>query len=333
MILPLPVRILLWPLSVVFGGYVRMRAWLYAQGWLKQRRLHAKVISIGNLTVGGTGKTPMVMWLAEKFLVEGKRVAVLSRGYHGAGGTSDEIELMRHRLQGRVTFGVGKDRFAEGQRIEQQHSVDVFLLDDGFQHLSLARDLDIVMLDGSHKLKDQWLLPAGVLREPISACRRADILVVTRKTERPDIEAGDVNKYSIFYAHTRLLGFRRYGDRSDIHCLNEICHGPFYAFCGIGNPQAFFNDLNRWEVPFAGESVFRDHHLYTAADLRRLEKAAQSAGAIAFVTTEKDAENLGGIDSTALPIFVAVIDFVLAAESEFLAALEQKLHPPQGAPA
>ena len=128
-----------------------------------------------------------------------------------------------------------------------------------------------------------------------------------------------------------MLGFRRYGDRADIHPLNEICHGPFYAFCGIGNPQAFFNDLNRWEVPFAGESVFRDHHLYTAPDLRRLEKAAQSAGAIAFVTTEKDAENLSGIGSTALPIFVAVIDFVLNAESEFLAALERKLQLPHGA--
>jgi len=328
---PLLVRVLLWPLSVVYGGYVRMRTWLYEQGWLKQRRLRSKVISVGNLTVGGTGKTPMVLWLAGKFLAEGKRVAILSRGYRGSGGTSDEIQLMKHRLQGRVTFGVGKDRFAEGRRIERQQSIDVFILDDGFQHLPLARDLDIVMLDGSHKLKDQWLLPAGVLREPISACRRADILVVTRKTERPDIEAGDAHKYSIFYAQTRLLGFHRYGDRSKIQYLSEIGHGPFFAFCGIGNPQAFFNDLNRWEVPVAGESIFRDHHPYTAADLRRLENAAQSAGAIAFVTTEKDAENLGGIEAPALPIFVAVIDFILTAESEFLAALERKLQSPHGA--
>ena len=97
--LPLLARILLWPLSVLYGGYVRMRAWLYANGWLKQKRLRAKVISVGNLTVGGTGKTPMVLWLAEKFLAEGKRVAILSRGYRGSGGTSDEIELMKHRLQ------------------------------------------------------------------------------------------------------------------------------------------------------------------------------------------------------------------------------------------
>jgi tetraacyldisaccharide 4'-kinase len=330
--LPPLLRILLWPLSVVYGGYVRMRAWLYANDWLKQKHLRGKVISVGNLTLGGTGKTPMVLWLAEKFLAEGKRVAILSRGYRGTGGTSDEIELMKHRLQERVAFGVGKDRFAEGRRIEEQQPVDIFLLDDGFQHLSLARDLDIVMLDGSRKLKDQWFLPSGMLREPISACRRADILVVTRKTERPDIEAGDAHKYSIFYAQTRLLGFRRHGSRSDLLYVSEIGHGPFLAFCGIGNPQAFFNDLSHWHVPVAGETIFRDHHRYTAVDLQRLEKAVQRAGAIAFVTTEKDAENLGQGKNTPIPIFVAVIDFVLTAESEFLAALERKLQASHGAP-
>jgi tetraacyldisaccharide 4'-kinase len=331
--LPLLVRVLLWPLSVTYGVYVRVRARLYAKGWLQQRRLRGKVISVGNLTVGGTGKTPMVLWFAEKFLAEGKRVAILSRGYRGSSGTSDEIELMKHRLQGRVTFGVGKDRFAEGHRIEEKQPIDVFLLDDGFQHLKLARDLDIVMLDGSHKLKDHWLLPSGALREPVSACCRADLLVVTRKYERPDIEAGDAHQYSIFYAQTRLLGFRRLGDHAGIYPLSEISHGPFFAFCGIGNPQAFFDDLSRWEVPVAGESIFRDHHRYKEADLQRLENAAQRAGAIAFVTTEKDAENLADGKSTALPVFVAVIDFVLSAESEFLAALERKLHSRHGVPA
>ncbi len=331
--LPLLLRVLLWPLSVVYGGYVRVRAAFYARGWLKQKRLRGKVISVGNLTVGGTGKTPMVLWLAEKFLAEGKRVAILSRGYRGSGGTSDEIELMKHRLQGRVAFGVGKDRFVEGRRIEEKQSIDLFLLDDGFQHLPLARDLDILMLDGSRKLKDQWLLPSGALREPISACRRADILVVTRKTERPDVEAGDDHNDCIFYAQTRLLGFRRYGSHADTQNLSEIGHGPFFAFCGIGNPQAFFDDLSRWNVPVAGESIFRDHHRYTPADLLRLVKASQRAGAIAFVTTEKDAANLKGIDAPAIPIFVAVIDFVLTAESEFLATLERKLSVPHGAPA
>jgi tetraacyldisaccharide 4'-kinase len=182
-------------------------------------------------------------------------------------------------------------------------------------------------------VKDQWLLPSGVLRERSSACRRADILVVTRKTKRPDIAAGDAHESSIFYAQTRLLGLRRYGSDSSIHPLSEIGHGPFFAFCGIGNPQAFFDDLSRWEVPVAGESIFRDHHRYTADDLRRLGKAAQRAGAITFLTTEKDAENLGQGTSTTIPIFVAVIDFAMTAESEFIAVLERKLRLPRGASA
>src|SRR5439155_26296801 len=119
-------RRLLWPLAPLYGVGVRARVWLYANKWFKQKRLKATVISVGNLTVGGTGKTPMVIWLAEKLLSDGKRVAVLSRGYRGANGTIDEIELMKFRLQGRVTFGVGKNRFAEGRRLESQQSIDVF---------------------------------------------------------------------------------------------------------------------------------------------------------------------------------------------------------------
>lgn len=127
-----------------------------------------------------------------------------------------------------------------------------------------------------------------------------------------------------------MLGFRRFGDPAVTGPFSEIGHGPFFAFCGIGNPQAFFDDLSRWEVPVAGESVFRDHHLYTTADLRRLENAAQRAGAIGFVTTEKDAENISSGKNTTIPIFVAVIDFVVTAESEFIATLENKLQSSRG---
>src|SRR5713226_676614 len=158
MILPRPLRTLLYPLSVFYEKIVRVRAGLYEKGRLRRKRLNGTVISVGNLTVGGTGKTPMVLWLAEKYLAEGKRVAILSRGYRGEYGTSDEIELLRARLGAKVRFGVGVDRFAEGRKLEEAEPVDVFLLDDGFQHRQLARDVDIVMLDGSKRLKNQWLL-------------------------------------------------------------------------------------------------------------------------------------------------------------------------------
>jgi tetraacyldisaccharide 4'-kinase len=331
--LPLPLRILLWPLSLVYGVVVRIKAVFYEKGWLKAKRLKGTVVSVGNLTTGGTGKTPMVIWLAEKFLADGKRVAILSRGYRGADGTSDEIELMKSRLQNRVVFGVGKDRFAAGSQLESQQPIDIFILDDGFQHQQLSRDLNILMLDGSKKLKKEWLIPAGELREPLAECRRADILVVTRKTDRPDVEASDSHKYSIFYSQTRLLGFRLYGKDKEMNYLGELGNVQVFAFCGIGNPKAFFTDLRRWHVDVAGSKAFRDHHHYSPEDLRQIEEDAKAVGAAALVTTEKDAQNLGGGPAGTMPIYLAAIDLVLNSESEFLAAMERKLNTSQSVPA
>src|SRR5690349_1207209 len=117
--LPLPIRILLWPLSWLYGIVVQYKTLLYAKGLFRKHRLQAAVVSVGNLTVGGTGKTPMVLWLAEKFLAEGKSVAILSRGYRGAGGSSDEVEVLRRRLGSRVRFGIGAKRFQKGSALEQ----------------------------------------------------------------------------------------------------------------------------------------------------------------------------------------------------------------------
>ncbi|HLZ90287.1 MAG TPA: tetraacyldisaccharide 4'-kinase [Candidatus Acidoferrum sp.] len=330
--LPLPLGLLLWPFSMVYGGYVRCRRQLYARGWLKQKRLNATVISVGNLTVGGTGKTPMVLWLAERLVAQGKRVAILSRGYKGTRNSSDEVELLKRRLGGRVVFGIGPDRFASGSRLEGQQPIDVFVLDDGFQHLQLTRDLDILMLDGSRKLENKWLLPAGPLREPIAACHCADILIVSRKCERPAIEARDAHKFCIFYAQTRLLGFRRFGHDPDQKYVSEIGCGPFLAFCGVGNPGAFFDDLSRWHVQVVERKIFADHHKYSLQDLERLQYQSEACGAVGLVTTEKDAENLSAANSR-LPIWVAVIDLVFPAESELLAAIDRKLAARQGAAA
>jgi tetraacyldisaccharide 4'-kinase len=332
MSLPRVLRMLLWPLSKLYGLFVRLRHYLYARGWLRTMRLNGKVISVGNLTVGGTGKTPMVLWLAQRFLAEGKSVAILSRGYRGTHGSSDEIELLRSRLGDKVLFGVGHDRFATGKRLESVNAIDVFLLDDGFQHLQLAHDLDIVMLDGSRKLKEQWLLPAGPLREPIAACRRADILVVSRRCEKPVIEAEDAHPFAIFYAQTKLIGFRRFGCDPDEKYLSEIGAGTFLAFCGIGNPDAFFDDLSHWHVPVSEKRRFSDHHKYSASELERLQSRAEASGAAGLVTTEKDAQNLPA-GKLRLPVWIAIIDFVFTAESELLAVIERKLAARQGAAA
>jgi tetraacyldisaccharide 4'-kinase len=328
-------RMLLWPLSMLYGIGVRVRVSLYERGWLKRKRLHGAVISVGNLTVGGTGKTPMVLWLAEKFLADGKRVAILSRGYGGAAGTSDEVELMKCRLQGRVSFGVGKDRFTEGQRLSSQQTVDVFLLDDGFQHLRLARDLDILLLDSSQQLGGESLLPAGSLREPISAMSRANLVVFTRTETTPGaIEAiGKLNQFPVFAAATRLLGFRRFGGEITLLSSSEIGKGPFFAFCGLGNPEAFFRDLRNWELAVCGQATYADHHRYTQGEVLGIEAAGKRAGANAFVTTEKDAQNLAERRFAEAPVYVAVIDLVLSPEADFQNALDQTLAARAGAAA
>jgi tetraacyldisaccharide 4'-kinase len=318
-------RLLLWPLSLLYGVAARGRARLYALGIFKQRRLHRPVISVGNLTVGGTGKTPMVIWLAERLLAEGKRVGILSRGYKGSSGTSDEIRLMKSRLQQRALFGVGADRYEQGRKLEA--NVDVFLLDDGFQHLSLARDVNILLIDAAQSLARQHLLPAGGLREPVSAMARADVLVFTRTDTVPGTGAAieKLGDYPVFSAVTRLTGLRRFGGGPQVSPSEEIEAGPFYAFCGIGSPLAFFRDLQNWNFALAGQCEFADHHRYDTRDARELEAAARAVGAKVLITTEKDAQNLAGVHFAAFPVYIAVIDFEVPKEGALLGLIREKM--------
>jgi len=322
------------PLSWIYREIVRIRVWMYAKGVLRQRRLNAAVVSVGNLTVGGTGKTPMVIWLAERFLSQGKRVGILSRGYKGADGTSDEIELMRARLGNRVAFGVGADRFANGRRLEAG-GMDVFLLDDGFQHLQLARDVNILLMDASRPLTAEALLPAGRLREPWSEMRRADLLVFTR-TETSQGSAVAVAKpreIPVFSAATTLLGWRRMGNGADARLVDsaEVGAGPFFAFCGIGNPAAFFADLKSWGMTVAGSRAFADHHKYSVEDERGILNEARAVGAVALMTTEKDAQNFAGPAFAGMPVYVAVIDLKISDEGGFWGAITRRLEARSGA--
>jgi tetraacyldisaccharide 4'-kinase len=316
-------RSLLWPASKLYGVGVSIRTRLYANGWRKQKRLKAAVISVGNLSVGGTGKTPLVIWLAEKLLAQGQRVAILTRGYRGAGGSSDEVELMRSRLQNRVVFGVGKNRHAEGQRIESRQAIDIFLLDDGFQHLELARDLDIVLMDASRQMCGQPLLPAGPMREPISAVARADVIVFTRTENAPGANEAIQCFWElpIFAASTSLLGFRYLGTEGPLQAVADLGTGPFFSFCGIGNPEAFESDLQRWGIMPVGHMFFPDHHRYTLENVQAIEQAALRLGANSLLTTEKDFWNLKDVGFSILPVFVSVIDLKVEGETAFLSAV------------
>lgn len=326
MTLSRPLRILLWPASKLYGVGVSIRARLYANGWLKQKHLKATVISVGNLSVGGTAKTPLVIWLAEKLLGQGQRVAILTRGYRGTAGSSDEVEVMRLRLQNRVVFGVGKNRFAEGQRIESHQAIDIFLLDDGFQHLQLARDLDIVLIDTSRPMA-QALLPAGPMREPLSALTRAGIIIFTRTENTPGAKEAlqRLSNLPIFSASTLLLGFRRLGSEDALQTAADLGSGPFFVFCGIGNPEAFVRDLRRWGMMPAGHMFFADHHRYTLEDMQAIEQAASRLGAKGLLTTEKDSCNLSGLTFPSLPVYVSVIDLKVDGEIEFLVAINGAL--------
>jgi tetraacyldisaccharide 4'-kinase len=330
------VRILLWPASVLYGLITRIRVWLYSIGLFKQKCLKGKVISVGNLTLGGTGKTPMVIWLAEYFLSEGKSVAILSRGYRGTGETSDEVELMKHRLQERVRFGVGPDRYLTGNKLEAEQPIDVFILDDGFQHLPLARDVNILLVDSSRPLHLETLLPAGRLREPLSALNRADLVVFTRVNDQmPVIRAiQKFPEFSIFPAAIRLIRYRKMeADRRASPPALELPPQPVFLFCGIGNPEAFVSDADRWGNVIAGKAIFRDHHAYSPTDLRSLEAQAQQAGARSFLATEKDSFNLGSLRFTSLPLYYPEIELKLSDAPQFLAALKRKLETTQEASA
>jgi tetraacyldisaccharide 4'-kinase len=319
------VRLALWPLSVVYEAGARLRAGLYRIGILPQRRLDGTVISVGNLTMGGTGKTPMVIWLAERLIAAGRRPAILTRGYRGErprndGGLpgSDEVALLRTRLGARAQLGVGKDRYASG-RVLERHGAEWFILDDGFQHLALHRDADIVLLDASDPFGGGRLLPCGRLREPLAALRRASVVVITRSEHAPAVETlvRRNTQAPIFYAQVALQAVLRAPALAVEWPLADRSAARVFAFCGIGNPRAFFDDLRRWGFSVAGERRFRDHHRYSPADLAALERAAGAVQADALICTEKDVFNLRDSGPGKLPVYACRVGLAISDAAGF----------------
>jgi tetraacyldisaccharide 4'-kinase len=324
-------EVILWPFSLLYGVASRLRARAYRTGLLKPKRLEAIVISVGNLTVGGTGKTPVVLWIAQKLLAEGKQVGILTRGYRGdvvetddsgtggsASGSSDEVQLLKTRLGDRVRFGVGANRFQKGTELAA-NGVDWFVLDDGFQHLQLARDVDIVLVDATNAFGGGHLLPGGRLREPLSALARADLVVITRTSNAPGLERA-IQRYTnspIFYAQPRLDAIR-YVEAGQLggSIATDIAGKPF-AFCGIGNPHSFLFTLRDSSIDLAGHQFFPDHHRYTKTDAAEIGFAARAAGATALICTEKDLYNLGDAFDGTIDLLCATISMTIEREDDF----------------
>jgi tetraacyldisaccharide 4'-kinase len=303
----------LWPVSLVYSAVVRAKARCYARGIFRTRKLPGSVISVGNLTVGGTGKTPVVLAIAERLAAEGKHAAILTRGYRGTASSgpsgvpqSDEVALLRERLKGKVQLGVGASRYASGM-VLARHGVDSFVLDDGFQHLKLARDADVVLVDATDPFGGGMVLPAGRLREPLSALRRATLVVVTRSVEAtaPAVES-IIRRHTdcpIFYASVRLESVLRL-PRLDVALpSHDWQRARFLAFCAIGNSAAFFGDLRMWGFQIPGQRSFADHHVYTAAEAAQLEQSAAACGADGLLCTEKDVWNLRSVQFARLPVY------------------------------
>src|SRR5919108_3474771 len=273
------------PLASIFGAGVRLRNALYDRGTLPVRRLQGPTISVGNLSVGGSGKTPFVLLLGELLKARGVKFDVLSRGYGrqsrgvllvDAGGSSrdfgDEPLLIARRLE--VPVVLGEDRYEAGVFAETKFGPQLHVLDDGFQHRALARDFDIVLVTPDDA-RDR-LLPAGRLREPLSALRRADAIVLTSGATPES-----------FPLDSKLIWRARRGIQAKDVPIHPV------VFCGIARPKNFLTQLRIAGIEPAAEAFYRDHHSYTERDVQDLTKLRVQSEADGFVTTEKDAINLG----------------------------------------
>jgi tetraacyldisaccharide 4'-kinase len=285
-----------------------------------RKRLPRKVISLGNLTLGGTGKTPAVMAVAGEALKRGFQPCILTRGYGGRAkdpcfvsergnvllspdDAGDEAFLMAKRLKG-IPVVKCRNRYEGGMfalRRLQAETPDpksriLFILDDGFQHWRLERDKDVLLIDGTNPFGNGKLFPSGVLREPIVEMKRADMIVLTKLSPEPsgdvDINAlmNEIRRYNtdapIYLSEHRSVCLR---SLSDAELPVETLYGKSaFFFCGIANPSSFKESLSRAGAQVKGYTAFRDHHKYSVGDFRRILTAAKKCGADWIVTTEKD---------------------------------------------
>lgn len=323
------------PLSGLFGLGVAVRNHLYDRGTLRQERLQGPVVSIGNLCVGGTGKTPFTQLMGDLLLQRGVGFDILSRGY---GRTSTEIEvvdpkgspsefgdepllLAKHFCEHQLTAHapkviVGADRYQAGLFAEKQFGPRLHLLDDGFQHRRLARDFDIVLLAPDDA--DQVMVPIGRLREPLSSLKRADAVVATAEVK--------IDQFSVMPPRVWRV------ERDIVLPKQFKADSKPLAFCGIARPDRFFVDLRRHGIYPVKELTFRDHHAYGAPDIERIRREISSSGADSCLTTIKDMMNLSdltaqfGVPVSAVGLTMKLVDGEGAVD-EMLRVIQERKDP------
>ena len=323
-------------IAVPYQGLTRFRTWLYEHGWLPRHRLPCPVVSVGNLTVGGTGKTPMAMCVAAMLAERGKKVAILSRGYRrtsrqtfllvsngesifaGPHEAGDEPYLMACRCPG-VVVAVGANRYQLGRWVLRQMPVDCFVLDDGFQHVSLDRDVNLLLIDSSDMTGLQALFPAGRLRESLGEARRASALILTRVDDASTVprvveilEAAmgcKVEPITTRFTPQALMGASEAAVRQP---LSTVRGKRALLFSGVGNPNQFRRMVDTLGVQVVDECVFRDHVAYAPSTLGEIARRVERSHPDVVLTTEKDLVKVQSRWSMAVPVFAVslAVEFV-----------------------
>lgn len=311
-----------WPFSPLYSLLMALRSNFYRRGIFKRQRLEVPVISVGNLLMGGTGKTPLVRYIAEFLRARNRKPAVLSRGYKGtassgvnivsdgtdilldAAAAGDEPRLLAEKLAN-IPVITGKNRFAAGRCAIDSYGADTLILDDGFQHMALKRDLDLVLFSARKRMGNGRVIPGGELREPLSALERADGFVITDIDINLDREVQpfisllesmfpEKPVFTCGYRPENYL-FRMYKGKNDTIQQADASRIELYGFCGIARPESFRNTLATSNMRLTGFQPFADHHIYTEETIRSLIDNARNSGARGLITTEKDMVKLHGI--------------------------------------
>lgn len=314
--------------SLPYGMAVWTRNWLFDHGWKRVHHASVPVVSVGNLTLGGTGKTPCVEYIARFYANLDKQVAILSRGYGSPSGRNDEALVLEENLPD-VPHLQGIDRVALAETATEELESNILILDDGFQHRRLHRDLDIVLVDATWPLAQERLFPGGMLREPIGGLRRAAVVLLTRCDVVGTAAADEQRQWLrkrfphlpvLLTEHRPLELVRSFGVSASFESLTER---PVAAFCGIGNPAGFLKTLERlgW-LPLAFRE-YPDHHAYTRVDVEELQQWANDLPAdTVILTTQKDWVKLRVVDLAGKPVWAVRVGFqFLEGETEFTAKL------------
>jgi len=345
-------RVLLRIASFVYSVIVRLRNFLYSKGWLKAHRVDAAVICVGNITVGGTGKTPLVVWLCRQ-IPSRCNCAILTRGYKATQDSksyADEPAMLAESCsQARII--VNPDRLAGAAEAIRSFGAEVLIMDDGFQHRRLARDLDIIAIDATQPFGYGKMLPAGLLREPVTSLERADAVVITRCDQIDEDQLAEleeelraINPDMVVAKSIHAAASIEYFDlpvipaKGEIQCVDEKMDSRFrgndsveqlkgkriFAFCGIGNPDAFLNTIRALGAELVGSKIYDDHYHYTDSCLGEISEQAGKLEADLILTTEKDWTKLISNFKSQISDFISSIPFAcLTVEIQFLTGREE----------